>query len=41
MQPVGHLATPDDITPMVVYFAGDESRFMTGQALLVIGGVTI
>ena len=40
-QPVGRLATVDDITPMVVYLASDESRFVTGQALLVDGGVTI
>lgn len=40
-QPVGRLATVDDITPMVVYLASDESQFVTGQALLVDGGVTI
>ena len=40
-QPMGRLATVDDITPMVVYLASDESRFVTGQALLVDGGVTI
>lgn len=40
-QPVGRLATVDDITPMVVYLASDESRFVTGQALLLDGGVTI
>jgi len=40
-QPVGRLATVDDITPLVVYLASDESRFVTGQALLVDGGVTI
>lgn len=40
-QPIGRLATVDDITPMVVFLASDESRFMTGQNLLVDGGVTI
>lgn len=40
-QPMGRLAVVDDITPMVVYGLSDESRFMTGQALLVDGGVTI
>lgn len=40
-QPVGRLATVDDITPMVLYLASDESCFVTGQALLVDGGVTI
>jgi 2-keto-3-deoxy-L-fuconate dehydrogenase len=40
-QPMGRLATVDDITPMVVYLLGDESRFVTGQAMLVDGGVTV
>lgn len=40
-QPMGRLATVDDIAPMVVYLASDESRFVTGQTLLVDGGVTI
>lgn len=40
-QPVGRLATVNDITPLVVYLASDESQFVTGQALLVDGGVTI
>lgn len=40
-QPMGRLATVDDITPLVVYLLSDESRFMTGQAVLVDGGVTI
>jgi 2-keto-3-deoxy-L-fuconate dehydrogenase len=40
-QPMGRLASVDDITPMVVFLASDESRFVTGQTLLVDGGVTI
>jgi 2-keto-3-deoxy-L-fuconate dehydrogenase len=40
-QPMGRLATVDDITPMVVYLLSDESRFVTGQAISVDGGVTI
>ena len=40
-QPMGRLALVEDIAPMVVYLASDESRFMTGQTLLVDGGVTI
>lgn len=40
-QPMGRLATVDDIAPMVVYLLSDESRFVTGQAVLVDGGVTI
>ncbi len=40
-QPMGRLATVDDLAPMVVYLLSDESRFVSGQALLVDGGVTI
>lgn len=40
-QPLGRLATVDDISPQVVYLLSDESRFVTGQAVLVDGGVTI
>lgn len=40
-QPMGRLASVDDITPMVLYLLSDESRFVSGQALLVDGGVTI
>ncbi|MGB3500814.1 MAG: SDR family oxidoreductase [Mesorhizobium sp.] len=40
-QPLGRLATVEDITPMVVFLLSDESRFVTGQAMLVDGGVTI
>ena len=40
-QPMGRLATVDDIVPMVVFLLSDESRFVSGQAMLVDGGVTI
>lgn len=40
-QPMGRLAQADDISPQVVYLLSDESRFVTGQAILVDGGVTI
>lgn len=40
-QPMGRLATTDDITPMVVYLLADESRFVTGQACLVDGGLAL
>lgn len=40
-QPMGRLATVADIAPLVVYLLSDESRFVTGQALLADGGVTI
>lgn len=40
-QPMGRLATTDDITPLVVFLLSDESRFVSGQACLVDGGITI
>lgn len=40
-QPMGRLATVDDIAPQVVYLLSDELRFVSGQAVLVDGGVTI
>lgn len=40
-QPMGRLATVDDITPQVIYLLSDESRFVSGQAVMVDGGVTI
>ncbi len=40
-QPMGRLATVDDITPQVIYLLSDESKFVSGQAVLVDGGVTI
>lgn len=40
-QPMGRLATVDDLTPMVTYLLSDASKFVTGQAYSVDGGVTI
>ena len=40
-QPMGRLATAEEIAPMVVYLASNESRMVTGQAVPVDGGVTI
>ena len=40
-QPMGRLALAEEIAPMVVYLASDESRFATGQAFCVDGGMTI
>lgn len=40
-QPMGRLATVDDLTPTIVHLLSDGSRFMTGQIVLVDGGCTI
>ncbi|MBI1397735.1 MAG: SDR family oxidoreductase [Betaproteobacteria bacterium] len=40
-QPMGRLATADEMTGAVVYLASDESAFMTGQTVIVDGGITI
>lgn len=40
-QPMGRLATADEMTGAAVYLASDESAFMTGQTVIVDGGITI
>jgi 2-keto-3-deoxy-L-fuconate dehydrogenase len=40
-QPMGRLGDVDDITPLLVYLASDESVFATGQAFVVDGGIMI
>jgi 2-keto-3-deoxy-L-fuconate dehydrogenase len=40
-QPMGRLATVDDLTPTIVHLLSDASSFVSGQAVLVDGGVTI
>ncbi len=40
-QPIGRLATVDDLTPLVVYLLSNDSSYVTGQAMSVDGGVTI
>jgi NAD(P)-dependent dehydrogenase (short-subunit alcohol dehydrogenase family) len=39
-QPMGRLATPEEIAETFVYLASDESSFMTGQAIFVDGGMS-
>ena len=40
-QPMGRLGTPEEIAGLCLYLASDESRFVTGQALAIDGGITI
>lgn len=35
---LGFIAEPDDVANVVLFFASDESRFVTGKTLLVDGG---
>jgi 2-keto-3-deoxy-L-fuconate dehydrogenase len=40
-QPMGRLGTAEEIGDMCVYLASDESVFMTGQTVIIDGGITI
>jgi 3-oxoacyl-[acyl-carrier protein] reductase len=37
--PLGRLGQPDDIAPIAVFLASDESRWLTGETLLASGGM--
>ena len=39
--PFGRLGTPEDIAPAVIFFASDDSAYVTGQTLSVSGGLTM
>ncbi len=40
-QPMGRLATPEEMAESFVYLVSDESSFMTGQAVFVDGGMSL
>jgi 2-keto-3-deoxy-L-fuconate dehydrogenase len=40
-QPMGRLGTPEEIAALAVYLCGDEAEFMTGQAVVIDGGLTL
>jgi 2-keto-3-deoxy-L-fuconate dehydrogenase len=40
-QPMGRLAKPEELAPVVVFLASDESAFTTGNVYSVDGGMTI
>lgn len=40
-QPIGRLGTAEEIAAMAVYLASDESRYTTGTAMILDGGLTL
>jgi 2-keto-3-deoxy-L-fuconate dehydrogenase len=40
-QPMGRLGTPEEIAALAVYLASDAAQFVTGQAVVIDGGVTL
>jgi NAD(P)-dependent dehydrogenase (short-subunit alcohol dehydrogenase family) len=41
LTPLRRLGTPDDIARVIVFFASPMADFVTGQLLLVEGGVSV
>jgi meso-butanediol dehydrogenase / (S,S)-butanediol dehydrogenase / diacetyl reductase len=39
--PLGRVEVPDDVAPLVSFLASEESRFITGQAINVCGGMVM
>jgi 3-oxoacyl-[acyl-carrier protein] reductase len=39
LTPLGRTGSPDDIAPVAVFLASDESRWVTGDTLVVSGGL--
>lgn len=39
--PLGRIGAPEDLPGAIVFFAGDEAGFITGQVLSVSGGLTM
>jgi 3-oxoacyl-[acyl-carrier protein] reductase len=37
--PLGRIGHPDDIAPAAVFFASDDSKWVTGEMLLIAGGL--
>jgi 2-keto-3-deoxy-L-fuconate dehydrogenase len=40
-QPMGRLGRAEEVADLCVYLASDESRFMTGQAVIIDGGIAL
>jgi len=37
--PLGRIGQPDDIAPLAVFLASDDSRWLTGETLIASGGI--
>ena len=37
--PLGRIGEPDDIAPTAVFFASDDSKWITGETLIIAGGL--
>ena len=40
-QPMGRLGTPEEIAALAVYLSSDDAQFITGQAIVIDGGLTL
>jgi 2-keto-3-deoxy-L-fuconate dehydrogenase len=40
-QPMGRLGTPEEIAALAVYLSGDDAQFITGQSIVIDGGLTL
>jgi 2-keto-3-deoxy-L-fuconate dehydrogenase len=40
-QPMGRLGTPEEIAMLAVYLSSDDAQFITGQAIVIDGGLTL
>jgi 2-keto-3-deoxy-L-fuconate dehydrogenase len=40
-QPMGRLGSPEEIAALAVYLASDAAQFITGQAVIIDGGLTL
>jgi 3-oxoacyl-[acyl-carrier protein] reductase len=39
--PLGRWGTPEDVAGAAIFLASDESKFLTGQMIMVNGGVVM
>ena len=39
--PMGHIGTAEEVAGTILFLASDEARYVTGQELVVDGGLTI